>query len=222
MLRKSIYVVIVLVLVGGALYVGIHWDEFTTLAGINNMLGTNKNAPVAAPAAQDTVVVFGPAQVTEINAYKLTAVDPSGTPRTFSIPQNIPVYSLAYYGQTGKGYSDIAVGTNLMIYPNVHDSNAAAAIAFVRDPSLVLTQAQVAQTVNGIVTAISSTTVTVNPASGTPVVLTLDPSTKIVTTVLGGQQGRNLAIGDSVSAGGITTKNGTSIAYMILLSPIFK
>jgi hypothetical protein len=99
---------------------------------------------------------------------------------------------------------------------------AAGWIIFQRDPSMLPSADENAHSVNGKVTVLTDASVTITPAdtASSSVTISLFPLPKIVTTVINGQTGRTLQLGDNVGVSGVVTAAGKSTATMILLAPI--
>ena len=206
--------VVVLAVVGGVYY-------YLAYLAYPSNIRTSKSVggfPVL-PSVNPTEPI-GPIEVAAITATSITVrANDAGDTFVYSIGTTTHVYSLALEGKQGKTFADIQKGLRVTIYPVSGDSGVALAIAFPRDPSLVPTKEETQSSVSGVVSAITAGSVTIAPQSGAPVTIVLNSSTKIYTTVIEGQAGRPLAVGEHVGATGVATVGGKTTATMILIAP---
>lgn len=209
-----ISVVVVLVAAAGAYY------YLTYLAQPSNIRTSKSDTGFPALPSTNPTTPVGPVAISALSTTSIVVqVNDTGDLFTYAIGTSTHMYSLALEGKPGKTFADLEEGMLVTIYPQQGDSGTALGIAFPRDPSLVPTKEEVENSVSGTVSAVTADAVTVTPASGAPVSIALTSSTKLYTTVIEGQSGRALAVGERVGVTGLTTVGGKTTATMILIAP---
>ena len=232
MLRRLILpfvAVVIVVALGVGAYWGIsYYRQSRVYASLPSIIVGGANPAPEAPITYTAADPIGPLTVISLqnsilvlksNAPATTSPNATTT-FTYHIPSNVQVYSLASEGQKGKSLQDITPGIQLKIYPAKEDPAMALYIAFERDPSLVLPLDAPNKAIAGVVTAVSANSVTLQPADGSLVTITISPTTKIATTVFPGQIGRPLTVGEHVAANGVSTSGGVTTALQLILGPI--
>lgn len=238
MQRKFVWALVVLVIAGVGSWVLYYTHAYDYIR--NNFV----SGPAPIPAPQDaqqypgtavpittsttTTTTYG--TLTYITPVKVTAITPasitvqiSGTQtKSFAISGDIPVYSTVLKGEAGKGLGDISVGSTISVYWSEDDLDTAVLLSFPRDVALSLTPEDNTHIVSGRITAISSSAVTIaDPNAAYPdVTIALDAATKIATTVVAGQVGRDPKVGDYIVARGVSTTD-IKTAKALVLPPSF-
>lgn len=208
-----------ILLVGAGVYGALYYYE--THTGLALFVKQSESIlPTPVATSTNPTMPIGPVAITGVTSTSITVrVNDKGDTITYGIGTSTHVYSLALEGKAGKTFNDLAPDVLVTIYPQPGDSSQAIGIAFKRDPALVPSKEDTQNSVAGVVSMLTSDMVTITPASGAPVSITLDPSIKMYTTVIEGQTGRPLAKGEQVVATGVSTAGDLTTAKMILLAP---
>ncbi len=234
MTHKSIWAVAALLLVGVSFWAGnyshdylLYAQDYGALSKLPTLIGgtppQGQGAPVAPTSAPTTPVApvsTGPVRVTAITPTSITVQTGFNKTKTFAISSDTLIYSAVLAGQTGKGLSDIKVGGAITVNVSATDPGKASSLVFVRDPSFQLAPEESIISVTGNITNLTGSAITImpsGPAPVTPVTVTFDASTKIITQVTAGQQGRSLSEGIVVTASGLMTAGGKTTAKLITI-----
>lgn len=196
--------------------------DYLTLSKLPSLIVDNAEEPRTIPTsttATGTLVSSGPVKVTAIAPASITVQTGLTKTETFAISNDTVVYSAVLPGKTARGLGDITVGTMVIVHSTPSNPGTAVSLAFVRDPSLELAAKDGNLSVAGKVTKLSGSEVTITPEDGAPVTITLDASTKILTVVTAGIQGKGLSEGAMVVANGLDATAGRITAKLITIAP---
>lgn len=178
------------------------------------------------PAATSTTSTPQTWTVTAVASSSITVQDNTSKASTvYKLTKDTQVYTLVAVGQTGKALSDIVPGTRVKLAALENDPHTLFWIAFARDASLEPTQEETLapNRLQGVVSAVTANSITVSPASSTPVTVTISPTTQVLYRVLAGETAQPAQVGKTAAVvwGADPLTNPTK-ARIIILSPILK
>jgi len=204
-----------------ALWLGVQYGYLD----IQQLRQVSPDTNTAKPASTNTV---GPkvwsnalfdVTVASITTDSVTVVDSANQTSTFSLMENLPVYSSVPVGEVGKGFADIQPGTKITLYKSRTNPRGAIAIAFAREDAFNITKPGTVDTVKGYITAFDNASVTIALFDGgTPVTIVLASTTKTAAIVSSGQTGYPMAVGYYAVAGGVAVVDSKVTAKMIVYS----
>jgi len=148
--------------------------------------------------------------------------------KTYAVDANTALLTVVPPGGIGKGAASLLPGVPVIVYPSKSDAAKAASVAFVRDSKYQPSTSESVNSLSGIVTAITGSTITIQTATagGETIAtqITIAPTTQILSVVTTGSKGiaqSGIKVGQTVSASGIATVNGAATPSMFqLLTPI--
>jgi len=215
---KVLFGVLVVAALGAALWLANSYGYFNTekSRGLSPATQTASSSTVGTTRYVQDNAIYN-LTVAAITADTITVTNAENQTSTFALVQGFLVYSVVPTGEVGRGIDSVNPGTKITLFKSRTKSTEAIALAFARDSALSLTQVETAQSITGNVTAVGSSTVTVTPyGSATPVVVTFASTTKVVATVVGGEAGYPVALGNHVVVSGVTFVDDKVVAKLIV------
>ena len=166
--------------------------------------------PRAASPAQGLPHVFG--TLTAATPTSITIAGPDGRETVLSVSAQTRVITQVAAGETGKTVEQLPLQSQVLVVQDTADKSVAVSISPLPSPprpapGVMLTSAE------GTILSKTATGLMLQKDDGTPIGITVDASTQILSNVAAGETGKgfgSLAVGDRVGAVG-TLNAGTSI-----------